>query len=81
MLRRSRLAKIGRLVMEYVPRDIVKKGAGRPLPAARSPKSIAGDQVVGMPVQLPLDVPKSAVAELQVQPWYQLSLASRTAPT
>ncbi len=45
------------------------------------PEWIASDQVVGMALQLPLLVPKFAVDELQVQPWYQVSLASRTAPT
>ena len=39
------------------------------------------DQEVGSEVQLPeLPEPKSAAALLQVQPAYQLSLPSRTAP-
>src|SRR3546814_20654196 len=38
-------------------------------------------QVTGMSVQLPLVSPNDAVAELQVQPAYQVSLASATAPT
>ena len=37
-------------------------------------------QIVGKDVQLPLAAPKFAVAELQVQPAYQVSFASRTAP-
>jgi hypothetical protein len=38
------------------------------------------DQIVGNDVQAVLVGPKFAVAELQVQPWYQVSVASRTAP-
>src|SRR3546814_18321700 len=45
------------------------------------PDRIASDQAVGSAVQLPLSSPNSAVAELQVQSAYHVSLASRTAPT
>src|SRR3546814_10765369 len=58
----------------------VKEGAG-PFHGGPLPDRIASDQAVGSAVQLPLSSPNSAVAELQVQSAYHVSLASRTAPT
>jgi hypothetical protein len=41
---------------------------------------VAPAQIVGSDVQDELVVPKFAVDELQVQPWYQVSVAPLTAP-
>ena len=53
--------------MWNVPRNM-QEGSGPARQACPLPNWIASDQVVGMAVQLPLLVPKFAVAELQVQP-------------
>ena len=60
---------------------VCKKGGEAPIHAPPPLLRSGADQVVGMAVQLPLALPKLAVTELQVQPAYQVSLLSLTAPT
>ena len=81
---RSRRAKVSGFDMLGVPLweyAVCKKGGEAPIHAPPPLLRSGADQVVGMAVQLPLALPKLAVTELQVQPAYQVSLLSLTAPT
>ena len=78
---RSRRAKVSGFDMRGSPLGISCKAGGEAMARSPAPLRSCFDQVVGMAVQLPLAVPKFAVTELQVQPAYQVSLLSFTAPT
>jgi hypothetical protein len=76
----NRLASRIGLDMTVTPwkREYVSRGRRR---GARSLHRDKGSQVVGSEVQRPeLPVPKFCGAAVAGQPWYQVSLASLTAP-